>query len=93
MNTGRYGAGRKDYLKATAILPKKLILEIQKYVQEETIYIPKSKTSHQRRGTHSGTRKLIDERNASINGRTINQIADEYHLSIETIKKLSTLNE
>ncbi len=28
-----------------------------------------------------------------LNGRTINQIADEYHLSIETIKKLSTLNE
>lgn len=57
---------QKRYLKATAILPKKLILEIQKYVQEETIYIPKSKTSHQRGGTHSGTRKLIDERNTSI---------------------------
>ena len=28
-----------------------------------------------------------------LNGRTINQIADEYHLSIETIKKLSTLNK
>ncbi|MEM5627400.1 hypothetical protein AAHB47_29420 [Bacillus wiedmannii] len=66
--------------------------------QRETIYIPKPKTSHHRWGTRSRTRKLIDERNASIKGefkygRTINQIADEYHLSIETIKKLSTLNK
>jgi DNA-binding NarL/FixJ family response regulator len=81
------------YVKATAILPQKLISEIQKYVQGKTIYIPKLETSHQRWGTLSGTRKLIDERNASIkrafkNGRTIIQIADEYHLSIETIKKI-----
>ncbi|TYR78865.1 hypothetical protein FZC66_17715 [Priestia megaterium] len=81
------------YIKATAILPEKLISEIQKYIQGETIYIPKPKTSHQRWGTRSGTRKLIDDRNASIkrefkNGRTINQIAYEHHLSIETIKKI-----
>lgn len=56
----------RGYLKTTAILPKKLILEIQKYVLGETIYIPKPKTSHQRRGIRSGTRKLIDDRNASI---------------------------
>lgn len=56
-----YGLIQADMgLAERAILPKKLILEIQKYVQEETIYIPKSKTSHQRRGTRSGTRKLID---------------------------------
>lgn len=36
----------RGYLKTTAILPKKLILEIQKYVPGETIYNPKPKTSH-----------------------------------------------
>ncbi|MGM7721473.1 CD3324 family protein [Metabacillus sp. Hm71] len=81
------------YIKATAILPEKLISEIQKYVQGETIYIPKPKVSYQRWGTRSGSRKLIDDRNASIksafkNGRTVDQLADEYHLSIETIKKI-----
>ncbi|MET3196144.1 hypothetical protein ABID96_003112 [Bacillus sp. OAE603] len=34
------------YIKATAILPEKLISEIQKYVQGETIYIPKPETTH-----------------------------------------------
>jgi hypothetical protein len=57
---------KRGYLKTTAILSKKLILETQKYVLGETIYIPKPKTSHQRRGTRSGTKKLIDHRNASI---------------------------
>ncbi len=76
------------YVKATAILPEKLISEIQKYVQG-----PKPETSHQKWGACSGTRKLIDDRNTSIkkafkNGKTINQLSDEYHLSTETIKKI-----
>ncbi len=54
------------YVKATAILPEKLISEIQKYVQGKTIYIPKPETSHQKWGACSGTRKLIDDRNTSI---------------------------
>ncbi|QHM14747.1 hypothetical protein C7M29_02449 [Bacillus subtilis] len=48
------------YVKATAILPEKLISEIQKYVQGKTIYIPKPESSHQKWGACSGTRKLID---------------------------------
>ena len=81
------------YIKANAILPEKLISEIQKYVQGETIYIPKTNTTHQKWGVRSGTRKMIDERNLAIKmafekNRTIEQLADDYHLSIETIKKI-----
>jgi Mor family transcriptional regulator len=81
------------YIKATAILPEKLISEIQKYVQGETIYIPKPETSHKKWGSRSGTRKFIDERNIKIKkayqaGISIDQLADEYFLSIETIKKI-----
>ncbi|GGI10770.1 CD3324 family protein [Gottfriedia solisilvae] len=81
------------YLKATAILPEKLISEIQKYVQGETIYIPKPETTHKKWGSRSGTRKFIDERNIKIKkaykaGTSIDQLADEYFLSIETIKKI-----
>jgi Mor family transcriptional regulator len=81
------------HVKATAILPEQLIVEIQKYVQGETIYVPKPKTAYQKWGTRSGGRKLIDDRNNLIkrafkNGRTIQQLADEYYLSIETIKKI-----
>ncbi|MEH7402448.1 CD3324 family protein [Gottfriedia acidiceleris] len=81
------------YIKATAILPEKLLLEIQKYVQGETLYIPKSEKIHKKWGSRSGTRKLIDNRNKAIkeafkNGQSIEQLAKEYFLSIETIKKI-----
>lgn len=81
------------YVRATAILPEELISEIQKYVQGETIYIPKLEDSHKKWGMRSGSRKMLDERNASIkkafkNGRSIEQLADQYYLSPETIKKI-----
>ncbi|KMY48273.1 CD3324 family protein [Peribacillus loiseleuriae] len=81
------------YVNATTILPEKLIIEIQKYIQGETIYIPKLETNYQKWGTRSGGRKLMDARNTTIknafkNGRTIHQLAEEYFLSIETIKKI-----
>ena len=81
------------YIKATAILPEKLLLEIQKYVQGETLYIPKSEKAQKKWGSRSGTRKLIDNRNKAIkeafkNGQSIEQLAKEYFLSIETIKKI-----
>ncbi|MEE6452513.1 CD3324 family protein [Gottfriedia acidiceleris] len=81
------------YIKATAILPEKLLLEIQKYVQGETLYIPKSEKVHKKWGSRSGTRKLIDNRNQAIkkafkSGQSIEQLAKEYFLSIETIKKI-----
>ncbi|MGE6257279.1 CD3324 family protein [Heyndrickxia sporothermodurans] len=81
------------YVKANKILPENLIVEIQKYIQGETIYIPKSKKNYKKWGTSSGGRRMIDERNASIknsfkNGMPINQLAEEYYLSVETIKKI-----
>lgn len=87
------GQSEMKYVKATAILPEKLLVEIQKYIQGETIYIPKPKTTYQKWGSRSGGRKLIDDRNIAIkhafkNGKTIHQLADDYFLSIETIKKI-----
>lgn len=75
------------------MLPEKLIAEIQKYVQGETIYIPKPDTSHERWGTRSGARKQLDERNAAIRqafkqGRSIGELAEHHFLSVETIKKI-----
>jgi Mor family transcriptional regulator len=80
-------------MKAENILPESLIKEIQKYVQGETIYIPKPKSSYQKWGTRSGGRKMIEERNISIrtafrNGTSIDELADDYFLSCETIKKI-----
>lgn len=81
------------YVNAINILPENLIAEIQKYVQGETLYIPKPENAYRKWGSRSGGRKLIDDRNASINrafksGRSIDQLAEEHFLSIETIKKI-----
>ncbi|WP_100332236.1 CD3324 family protein [Bacillus xiapuensis] len=82
-----------SYVKANAVLPEQLIIEIQKYVQGEAIYIPKPKAARQKWGTRSGSRQQFDARNASIrqafeNGRTLEQLAEDYFLSAETIKKI-----
>lgn len=81
------------YANAANMLPESLIAEIQKYVQGETIYIPKLKTTHYKWGTRSGGRKQLDERNNLIRnafreGVSIPQLAEQYFLSIETIKKI-----
>jgi len=80
-------------VKAQHVLPDSLMKEIQKYIQGETIYIPKEKPTHQRWGAKSGGRKRLDERNAAIRasfqkGKSIPQLADDYFLSVESIKKI-----
>ncbi|MCP8967727.1 CD3324 family protein [Ectobacillus ponti] len=81
------------YVKAAAVLPESLLAEIQKYVQGEMLYIPKPQEAHQKWGTKSGGRKLLEERNADIrcafqNGRSIADLAQDYFLSAETIKRI-----
>nr|WP_160725202.1 CD3324 family protein [Bacillus sp. USDA818B3_A] len=81
------------YINANEILPENLIVEIQKYIQGETLYIPKPEKERRKWGTSSGGRQLLDRRNAAIrnsfiSGSSIHQLAEEYYLSTETIKKI-----
>jgi len=81
------------YINATKVLPEKLIVEIQKYIQGETLYIPKQETEYRKWGSLSGGRQMLDRRNAAIKnsfagGKSIEQLANEYYLSTETIKKI-----
>ncbi|TXK86118.1 CD3324 family protein [Paenibacillus sp. N3.4] len=81
------------YTNATKVLPEKLIMEIQKYVQGETLYIPKQEAEYKDWGSLSGGRRLLDQRNvairnAFISNSSIDQLAMEYFLSTETIKKI-----
>ncbi|OIK08917.1 hypothetical protein BIV60_25260 [Bacillus sp. MUM 116] len=81
------------YINASKVLPEKLIVEIQKYVQGETLYIPKPETEYKKWGTSSGGRQLLDYRNSAIrkafsNGSSIHQLAEEHYLSTDTIKKI-----
>jgi len=81
------------YINANKVLPEKLIIEIQKYVQGETLYIPKPKMEYQKWGASNGGRRKLDRRNDTIrnsfhSGSSIYQLAEEYYLSTETIKKI-----
>ena len=82
-----------NYKNANEIIPQHLLTEIQKYVQGETIYIPKQPLTRKKWGSKSGSRATIDERNLQIrhsfsNGENIEQLAATYFLSVETIKKI-----
>lgn len=82
-----------SYKKATSVLPLELVKEIQKYVQGETIYIPKPEKTYKEWGTLSGERNRIDKRNMSLkqayrNGIPMDQLANEHFLSVETVKKI-----
>ncbi|WP_394232007.1 CD3324 family protein [Niallia oryzisoli] len=86
------------YINANKVLPEKLIMEIQKYVQGAALYIPRPETEYLKWGTSSGTRRLLDSRNTAIrqsfsSGSSIEQLANEYHLSAETIKKIVYSNK
>ncbi|MGO4698175.1 CD3324 family protein [Paenibacillus sp. 2TAB26] len=81
------------YINASKILPEELIMEIQKYVQGEALYIPKQEKEYKNWGSLSGGRQLLDQRNAAIRNAfmsksSIEQLSKEYFLSIDTIKRI-----
>lgn len=81
------------YIRADLIFPDELLSEIQKYVQDGLVYIPKPKKLHKKWGEESGGRETILYRNLEIrnkyhNTNCLEQLADEYCLSVETIKKI-----
>ncbi|MBO4608633.1 MAG: hypothetical protein J5696_02070 [Lachnospiraceae bacterium] len=80
------------YENAKDILPAKLLEEVQKYAEGKVIYIPRSKES-KGWGEASGYRDRLKKRNALIcsrysAGRSVMEIAEEFFLSPETVKKL-----
>ncbi|ETT87562.1 CD3324 family protein [Viridibacillus sp. FSL R5-0477] len=81
------------YVNAQDIIPQKLLAEIQQYVQGDLLYIPKLEKNRVKWGVHSGERKRLSIRNAQIrdafrNGSSLTNLAEQYNLSVETIKKI-----
>lgn len=75
------------------ILPDNLVKEIQKYIQGEYIYIPYQLKKRKRWGEISGSRANIQARNEKIrskyeSGYKIKDLAGEFYLSIDSIKKI-----
>lgn len=80
------------YENAKDILPASLLEEVQKYAEGKLIYIPKTEKP-KGWGEASGYRDKLNKRNAAIcsrysAGQSIMEIAEEFFLSPETVKKL-----
>lgn len=81
------------YKNAKAVLPERLYRELQQYVQGEIIYVPKDDSEKAGWGEKNGTKEKYTNRNTEIimlykNGVSKEAIADRYHLSECSIKKI-----
>lgn len=81
------------YVNAKIILPDILIKELQGYIQGGYIYVPAIQEQRKCWGELSGYRKELQQRNNRIineyqKGVSIDELSDEYCLSIHTIRKI-----
>lgn len=81
------------YTNAEDILPPELLKAVQDYVQGEQIYVPRIEDKKLGWGMKNGTKKMLDSRNNDIRhqrgqGWSIDDLADYYHLSADTIRKI-----
>ncbi|XID94517.1 CD3324 family protein [Paenibacillaceae bacterium WGS1546] len=82
-----------NYKNGRDVLPPSLLRELQKYLDGELLYVPKSNERRARWGEVSGTRRLLAERNKEIcrmhaDGSSIEELELKYHLSSESIRKI-----
>ena len=80
------------YKNASDVLPGDLLRAVQKYASGETLYFPKDK-EREKWGEKTGAREYYKERNEVIRQKylqkmSIEHLAEEYCLSIETIRKI-----
>jgi DNA-binding NarL/FixJ family response regulator len=85
--------GIVKYVNADVILPDKLVLEIQKYIQGGYLYIPSQPQSRKKSREDSDSANYIRNRNENIrnkhkNGDKVKDLAEEFFLSIDSIKKI-----
>ena len=80
------------YRNAQDILPDKLFKELQKYVAGETLYVPGTDVKKSW-GEASGACSYYKHRNEEIRkkyreGSTMEELAQEYGLSVDSIRKI-----
>ena len=81
----------RRYKNAADVLPEDLLKQLQQYAAGDILYVP-SPEKRQSWGS-SGTREHYEKRNADIrrlynHGSSITALADQFHLSPETIRKI-----
>jgi Mor family transcriptional regulator len=84
---------KMEYKNGMELFPQSLLREIQKYVSGGLVYIPQIEAKHKEWGELSGIKAEICTRNYEIKqkfhkGVTISELAIEYCLAVETIKRI-----
>ena len=80
------------YENASDVLPAALLKEIQRYAAGKLLYIPMGEDK-KAWGESSGYREQLYKRNRMIrnkyaHGMTVSELAEEYYLSLDSIKKI-----
>lgn len=82
-----------SYINAEKVLPEWLIKKVRSYAGDGLIYIPPDRASRREWGSRSGAKQMLEERNEEIRlkkseGVSAADLAKEYHLSENTIKRI-----
>ncbi|WP_425445901.1 CD3324 family protein [Dethiothermospora halolimnae] len=82
-----------SYINAQNVLPKDIIKIVQKYIDGETLYIPRKNENKKSWGEKNGTRKTLKDRNKEIfnkyiKGSTITELTEIYYLSEKSIRRV-----
>ena len=80
------------YINAGEILPESLLAELQKYAPGMLLYVP-TPEKPKAWGENSGFRQKLLRRNRIIRslyqaGKTISELAEDFFLSVDSIKKI-----
>ena len=80
-----------SYVNAEGVLPKKLVEEIQKYIDGQLIYIPRKNENTLSWGEKNGTKEKLANRNERIvngyySGQNIEELSKAYYLSEKRIQ-------
>ena len=82
-----------QYKKATHVLPKELLKQVQSYVDGEYLYIPRASEKKKQWGTTTATRLELEHRNESsyqdyLAGIPSKTSAERYFLSIKSVQRI-----
>ncbi len=81
------------YKKATHVLPNELLVQVQKYIDGELLYIPRISENRKSWGTETAIRQEMHDRNEHIYaeylaGETTVSLAAKYFLSVKSIQRI-----
>lgn len=81
------------YINAAEVLPEQLLIEIQKYIMGQMIYVPNTEAKSKGWGEKNGTKAFFEQRNKQIKGayqrgKSMEELSEEFGLAYETIRKI-----